>query len=132
MPTNITKNNSGVAAILTVVIIAAVALLLARNAALIGRIDIDMVNNNILFGIARANAESCLEESLRQIQIDNNFISNDLSLDLSAGTCLASVSQSGGVYTIYSEGRMQTHLKIIESKASLVDNSLIISYWQSK
>ncbi len=132
MRKNIKNNNKGIAALLSVVLIGAVTLLLAKNSAVIGRADLDIVNNNILSSIAMSNAESCLEESLRQIQMDANFTSSGLSLSLEKGACLANVNQSGGIYNINSEGRIYSYLKIIEAQASWSDERLRIDAWENK
>ena len=132
MRRNIKKDNRGAAALLSVVIIGAVALLMAKNSAVIGRADLDMTNNNILSGIALSNAESCSEEALRQIQLDANFRSTGLSLVLERGTCLLRVSEIGGIYTINSEGRMSSYIKIIEVQAFLDNGGVTIDTWELK
>ncbi len=132
MKLGVAKNNNGVAALLSVVIIGAVALLMAKNSAMIGRADLDIVNNNILSSIAESNAESCLEESLRQIQLDENYTNLVLSVDLAQGSCLVEVIKNSGNYIISSEGQMLSYLKKIKLRVSFLDGAVIIDSWENK
>ncbi len=127
------KNNKGVVALLSVVIIAMVSLLLLRSSSVIALIDLDMVNNSIHSSMAMSNAESCLEDALRQIQLDANFRSDGFYLDLNNGNCLCTVtSEQTNRYLIRAEGRVLSYLKIIEAEASLDNGELTIDLWERK
>ena len=132
MKPSIVKNNNGVAALLSVVIIGVVALLMAKNSAMIGRADLDIVNNNIFSSIAESNAESCLEEALRQIQLDENYTNSALSIDLTQGSCIVEVVKNDRDYTLLSEGQMLVYLKSIEVQASLSGGAVMIDSWKNK
>lgn len=132
MEKKLNDDNRGAVALLSVLIIGAVVLILAKSSAYVGRADLDMVNNSIQAGIAMSNAESCLEEALAQIRHDNEFQTTGTNLSLNDGTCFFRVRSDAGTFHVYSEGRLGSYLKKLELRAFFDSGNFIISSRESK
>ena len=123
------KAQNGIAAILTVIIISASVLILAVGGAYLSLNGLDMAFVYNKQNEARSIAEGCVEEILRQIQMDNDFMSSDFNLSLGDGTCAASVAISGNNRTIISEGTVGDYSNKVKLEIELIGNRIIINSW---
>jgi len=123
------KAQSGIAAILTVIIISAAGLILAVGAAWLSLNELDMAFVNGKQNETRAIAEGCAEEILRQIQMDNSFVSNNFSLSLGDGSCAAAVSADGDSRTIDIAAELGDYRKRLNIALELVGGRISVNSW---
>jgi len=94
MNQNIYKNQ-GMAALISVLIVGAVALVMVKSLALMGIDELDSMSAYSGGEQARATAESCLEEGLHRLQLDNGYTANAENIAIGPGSCELTVSGTG-------------------------------------
>ncbi|RLC38576.1 hypothetical protein DRH27_01950 [Candidatus Falkowbacteria bacterium] len=127
---NIVKSQSGMAAIIIVVVIGATALVLAKSASLSGINEIDISFNKDQGEKALSLAEGCAEETLRRIQLDTSYIAADLELTYGGGYCIINTEANGSQRTITINSQVGDYFKKLEVEAELEENRIIINNWQ--
>lgn len=122
------KNQKGVTALLTVLIISSSALILALMSSSFGLGDL---SSSFLLSEAdrtMALTEGCAEEALRQIKINSGYTGESLSLE--NGSCIINVSLDGSNRTIEVVGSVNNYQKKIEIEITLSGNQIIINSWK--
>ncbi len=119
---------SGVAALLTVVIVAAATLIMSYSASLLGLGELDMGYTSSLGAEAFSVADGCMEEAFRRIRLDTNY--NGGSLGLGSGTCIIGVVANGNNRTITVTGTVLEYNKKIEANLILSGNVITIDSWE--
>ncbi len=122
---NIKNNQKGIAAIITVIIIGAVALVMGKSLALIGFSHSETAQAYSQGNMAKEIAVSCVEEVLRRFQIDENHSASDKNISISAGQCIYTTSANGQERTIYINAEYNNYYH--KSNASININSGIIT-----
>jgi hypothetical protein len=123
-------NQSGVAALFIVVVIAGSALLMARGVAMLSLGEVDMSYQFDKAEEVMAIAEGCAEESLRRLQLDGNFSATDLQLPLGRGFCIINIISSGEDKIIEIEAKLENFHKNISLDITLDPDRIIIKKWQ--
>jgi len=121
-------DNRGVAALLTVLIVSAAALLMAFSASVLGLGDADMSYTEQKGNQSLSLANGCVEESLRQLQLNSNW--NGTTLNLSDGSCIINVSSSGSARTINVLASADNFNKKILVEASVSSSLVRVVSWQ--
>ena len=107
------NDNRGVAALLTVVVVGAAALLMAYSASILGLGDLDMGYTAQQGKQAGSWADGCAEESLNRFRLDANYGGETLNLD--EKSCIISVVSNGNdrvVTVVASEGEYNKSLQL--------------------
>lgn len=123
------KNQKGISAIITIVVLSVVGLLIAYSVFLLGLGELEMG-----YDLQQGNetlylADGCMEEALRRIRVDDTY-SGD-TLNLGDGSCIITVSGSGSARTITVTSTIGNYNKKIEADLSLSGNGKItIDSWQ--
>jgi hypothetical protein len=128
------NEQSGFAALLTIVIVAAATLLMAYNASLLGLGELDLgytsQKGNEAFGIA----EGCLEESLRHFRLDTSYTGENLAT--SNGSCIIEVTSSGSnATTTVTATTTNIYSKKLEAAFSFTSDTrpvITILSWEEK
>ena len=120
------KSQSGIAALLTVVIISAAVLIMARSASLSGINEIEIAYLSSESGEALAIAEGCAEETLRRLQIDSSYTASDVILSVGNGSCTINIAANGDERTITVLGNVRDYYKKIEVNTSLGSGQITI------
>jgi len=84
---------SGFAALLTIVIIAAATLIMSYNASLLGLGELDLGYTSQKGNEAYAIADGCMEESLRQFRFNTSYVGK--ALITKNGSCIIELTTSG-------------------------------------
>ena len=128
------NDNKGIAALLTIIIIGAAALLLAFNASLLGLGELDQGYTSQKGGQAESVAEGCLEETLRRIRLDTNYGVGAGSIGLSIGedSCILTVTDLGGARRITVTGTSDSYNSKLEAELSLSGNVITLTSWEEK
>ena len=130
MYSSIKKSQSGIAALLLIVIIGAVSLVMVKSAALIGIGEVDMAYTNSKAQETLDIAEGCAEETLRRLQIDPDYTANNFYLTLGNGSCVINSTINGNERIITAEGIVEEYYKKIEVKAIISNGQITIDNWQ--
>jgi len=125
---NLRSDNRGVAALLTVVIVAAAALLTAFSASVLGIGDADMSYTAQKGEQAFYLATGCAEEALRHLQIDGNW--PGASLSLGGGSCIIGVASSGSNRSITVAASADNFNKKLSVQAVVSGGLVTVSAWQ--
>ncbi len=123
------KSQSGIAALLTVVIISAAVLIIAKSASLSGINEVDMAYLSGRGGEALAIAEGCAEETLRRLQINSSYTANDVILSVGNGSCTINITANGDERTITALGNVRDYFKKIEVEATIGTEQIVIDDW---
>jgi len=116
----------GVAALLTIVIVAAATLIMAYTASLLGLGELDLGYTSQKGAEAMSVADGCMEEALRRIRLDTGYSGGSLSLG--GGSCI--IERSGNTITV--TGTVDEYNKKIEAEISLNGNVITINSWEEK
>jgi len=127
------ENSRGVAALLTIIIVAAATLIMAYSASLLGLGELDLGYTSSKGGEALALAEGCAEEAMRRIRIDTSYTVTSSSLVFDNGSCIITVESSGSNRTIKANSTVGDYHKKIKLGLSLSGDSgdvITIGSWE--
>ena len=122
------NNQGGMAALLTIIIIAAATLIMAFNASLLGMGELDLGYSSQKGGEAVSVVSSCAEEAMRRLRSDSSYSGG--TLNVGDGSCIINVESSGGDRTIYATSTVGSYHKKITVEATLSDSNTVINSWQ--
>ena len=137
MNTHVSKNSfclfesqSGLAAILTVVIIGAVSLIIAKTVSS-GSLDgVEMAYAENRAGEALAIAEGCIEETFRRFQLDENYSAENMTLALGNGECVIDTSADGNERIITVAGSVGEYYRRVRVDISIENGIITVNDWQ--
>jgi len=125
---NLFCDNRGVAALLTIVIISAAVLIMALSSAILGLGELDMGWTSQKGGETFALVDGCLEEVLRQLQLDNNY--NGGTLSFVGNSCIISVVSNGNNRIINVSGTVSDYTKKIEANIDIDGILITLNSWK--
>jgi hypothetical protein len=123
------KGEKGIAALLTIVIVAAATLIMAYSSSLLGLGELELGHTSQKGEEAFAVADGCMEEALRRIRVNTSYTGG--SLNVSNGSCTITVTGSGP-YTITVTGTVGDYNKKIATGVSVASRVLTINSWEEK
>lgn len=130
------KSEKGIAAVLTIVIIAAATLIMASSASLLGLGELDLGYTSQKGGEAFALADGCMEEVLWRINLDLTYGvgAGQINLSLSNGSCIINITDLGANRRrITILGASGSYNKKIEAEITIsAQNVPIIDSWAEK
>jgi uncharacterized protein YuzE len=130
------KNNrqSGLAALLTIIIVSAAALVMALNASFLGLGELDLGYTASSGGKAFYVADGCMAETLERIRKDTSYGvgAGSINLTVSNGSCIIDVADSGSDRTVTVVGTSGDFNKKIEINLTLTGNVIAINSWEEK
>ncbi|MEA1963120.1 MAG: hypothetical protein U9M94_02665 [Patescibacteria group bacterium] len=124
------KNQKGMAAILAVVILCAVSLLMSRNTLILGLSGLDIAYNYAQGESVLNFTEGCVEETIRQFQLNENYSATDKNFSLGDFYCIINTSSSSGEQIITVDGNSGDYYKSIKAEILLNEGSASINNWQ--
>ena len=125
---NIYKDNRGVAALLTIIIVSAAVLIMAFSASILGMGELDMGWTSQKGGEAFAIADGCVEEALWQLRLDSGYTGD--TLIIGENSCIIGVTSNGNSRTITVSGIVENYNKKIEVGITLNGNIITLNSWQ--
>ena len=126
-------NQKGVAALLTIVIIAASALIMAYTASFLGLGELDLGYTFQAGGEAFSMADGCVEETLRRIALDNNYGLGMglINLTVTNGSCIINVTEpANGQRIVIVTGLSNEYYQKIEVNLTLLAGIPYIDSWE--
>jgi len=121
----------GVAALLTIVIVSAAALVIALSSSILGLGELDIGYVDSKGEESLSIADGCVEEALRRIRLDTDYSGS--SITQSNGTCIISVVPSGSNRTItVTASTTDSYYKKIEAGITLSGNVITLDSWEEK
>lgn len=124
-----TPSERGVAALLTIVIVAAATLIMAYSASLLGLGELDLGYTAQKGEEAFSVADGCIEEALHRMRLNAGYTGGSLSL--TNGSCTITVSGSNP-YTIGAIGTSGDYNKKLEAVITLTGNVITVDSWKEK
>lgn len=118
----------GMAALLTIVIIAAASLIMAYTASILSLGELEMGYNSQKASETLSLADGCLEESLRRLKLDAGYGGG--TLNLGEGSCIITVAPGDGDVTINVTGSLGKYNKKIKVVAGVVGSDITIESWE--
>ena len=128
----ILKNQKGIAAILTIIIISTTVLIMAFSAALLGLGELDSGYTSQRGAESFSIADGCIEETLRRIRLDESYTSTSTSLFIDQGACIINVTGSGIKVITVTASTTDGYYKRIEANVSIFDSVITIDSWEEK
>jgi hypothetical protein len=123
--------NRGVAALLTIVIVSAAALIMAFSSSILGLGELDSGFSNSRGEEALSIADGCMDEAMRRLRLDTSYSGANLSQ--SNGACIISVVPSGSERTItVTASTTDSYYKKIEVNLTLAGNVITLNTWEEK
>jgi len=128
------NDKSGIAALLTVVIIGAAVLLMVLASSFLSLGELELGYNFQKAGEALSLADGCLEEALYRISLDSNYGLGvgDINLAFSNGYCIINISSNADQRTISILSRVDDYYKKIEARADLSGGAIVLIAWEEK
>jgi len=127
----------GVAALLTIILIAAATLIIAYSASILGLGELDLGYTSQKGGEAFSLADGCLEETLERIRLDVTYGLSTGTIDLptSNGNCTIDVTDLGNNQRkIWVTGNVITatsrYTKKIQAEITVLNNIITNNSWQ--
>jgi hypothetical protein len=127
MKYNKNTSESGVAAMVVIVVVGAAALIFTQGAALLGLGELDLGYTSQRGAEAFSVADGCMEEALERMRLNSSYAG--ASLNVSNGSCTITVAGSNP-YTITVLGTTGNFNKKIESTITLTGNVITIDSWE--
>jgi hypothetical protein len=131
----ILKDKKGAAAILSIVIVTASALIMAISASNLGLGELDLGYTSQRGNEALFLADGCMEETLQRIRLDTNYGVGygDINLNLGNGSCIINVTQlTANRRRVNIASTVGVYNKKIESDITLSGNNITIDLWSEK
>lgn len=134
---NFIRDQRGLAAMLVVIVIAASVLLMAYNISALGLSESGMGFSSQKGDHALSLAESCGEEVLRRLRLDNDYKANagDFQLPIGANYCIINITKTLNQRTILVSGVADNFYRKIEIIVNIsgTNNDVInLASWQEK
>lgn len=127
------NRQSGLVALLAIIIISAASLIMVLNASSLGLGELDLGYTASEGGTAFYVADGCMEEALERIRKDTSYgLSGTISLTVSNGSCTIDISDSGDDRTVTVLGTSSDFNKKIEVGLTLAGNVITINNWEEK
>ncbi len=125
---------SGIAALLTIIIISAATLIMAYNASLLGLGELDMGYVSQKGAETLGIADGCVEEGFRRIRLDTAYSGENLTTR--NGSCIINVSANGNVRdVIVTASTTGNYYKKIEANITLSADTIpliTVNSWEEK
>ncbi|MDP2684255.1 MAG: hypothetical protein Q8P20_04305 [bacterium] len=128
-------NNKGAAALISVLIISAAALVIAFSSSLLGLGELDMGYTSQKSSEALSVADGCMEETFQRIKLNTTYGvgAGDINLTLGNGSCIIAVADLGsGGRTITISSNIGKFNKKIESDITITGSNITIDSWVEK
>ncbi|MFH1790263.1 MAG: hypothetical protein ABH832_04335 [bacterium] len=123
-------NDQGVAALLTVVIVGAAALMMAFAASMLGIGESQMAFDSAKKSEIFAFADGCIEEGLNQLRQDSAYTGS--SLNLNGGMCIITASGVANNRFLTASATKDNYYSRIEADVDLTSNQVSITRWENK
>lgn len=123
--------NKGAALLLVVIILGVAALIIGLNASFLGLGSLELGYTGSQGGASFSAADGCIEEGLRQLQIDPLYDGGTLSLG--GGACILTISGSQSVKQLRAQTTVNNLTSIIIADIIIEDSgTIILTDWRKE
>lgn len=131
------NTQSGIAALLTIVIVGAATLVMAYSASLLGLGELDLGYTSGRGAEAFSIADGCMEETLRRIRLNTAYgtVGGQINLTVPNGTCEINVSvgnPSERIVNVLGSTTGGGYNKKIQAALTLSGNIITITSWEER
>lgn len=127
---NIKNREAGMSILVSVIIIAAAALIIAANSAVIGQSELDISVAGGDGAEALANAETCAYEGLGRLKRSPVYLVDSLSLPLDNGLCTLKITASSSDRLIKASSEINSYYREINAEVIVATGSIMIYDWR--
>ena len=121
---------AGLAALLSVVIIGAVALVIVAQTVNIGLGELDTLTADNYGSAALNLAEGCIEETIRRWQIDPQYDTESEFPILEGGSCTVMTEKNETVYNVTATGKINNYYQTVRAEFLYQDGDFSLISWQ--
>ena len=121
-------NQRGAAALITVLVISASALIMAYSASILGLGELEMGYDSGRGGETLALADGCREEALLQLKRDPNYLGGTLSM--TRGSCIIKVEDLGQTHAITIDATTGYYTKHLETQVVVASGTVTALTWK--
>lgn len=125
------KSQKGMAAIFTVLVIGAASLIMARSVAFLSMNSLDTAFISDKGREVEYLAEGCVEESMRRIQLNHDYLESGADLMIDGGVCHIVVSGDSGNKVLAVTGTVGDYNKKIITRVVINNDEINLSDWNS-
>jgi len=122
------KDQRGIAALMTIVIVSAATLIMAYTASFLGLGELDLGYTFSRDGEVFSFTDGCVNEAIYRVISDSSYSGSSLSV--SEGSCIINVTGTGNDRTIIVTGTVGNYYKKIQTEITLSGGNAIINSWQ--
>lgn len=126
MINNLANNQSGMSALLTIVIIGAASLVMAKSMSFLSLTELQMGDKENTGQKYLYDAEACIEDALNQVRVDNFYATSSESLVINNINCQYSVGIDGSNRDISASSSNPDYVRTINVVAEILDNQVDI------
>lgn len=126
----LSKNKKGAAALISVVIVSAAAIIISRGLSFLTLSEIDG-------GVSASNedatayfAEGCIEETLRRVQLDFDYAATNYTLANGEDYCIMNITSNGTEKTIIAKAVHGNYNKSIETVINTANSEIDLISWK--
>ncbi len=124
------KDQTGMGAILIVVVVCAATLIMACGASLISTNENDLVYLDSLANNTMIMAEGCAEDILQRINLDPSLTLNNYELPIGAGSCIINLTSDANKRIMVVNAKNISFYKTLEIKMTLNGSLITIDSWE--
>jgi hypothetical protein len=122
------RDERGIAALIVVVIIGAVALLMSLNASWFGIVDLDTGYISKKGEETATLADGCMDNALQRLRFDGSYSGE--TLNILSGSCIISVVSNGADRTITITAQDGNYSQGLVATATLTGDVVTVNSWQ--
>ena len=124
------EGNRGVIALITVLIVLAIALVISLSAGLLSVSESQMGLQKNQFSQSYYLANLCTEKALMELKENSSFPGEEINDIISNGSCTSTVSSGGSSWTVDVLADFYNQRKRIRTIVSQINPQMIIDSWQ--
>lgn len=121
------KDNRGIAAMITIVVVGVAALIMAYSASFLGLGELDMGYTAQKGTQSFVLADGCIEEALYRLKLDNTYTGDTLSID--ENSCIITVSGAGSNRTVSATATVGDFTRDISADVTITGGVVTIDSW---
>ena len=118
----------GIAALITIVILGAAALLMSFTASFLGLGEIEMGYDSQQGAEAQSLADGCADETLRRLRVTSTYSGGTLSLG--DGSCIIQVTSDGTNRTITITSTLDSYYTVIHADVTVSGTIITVEDWE--
>ena len=127
---NLYHNQKGIAALLTIVVVGAAALIIAYSSSILSLGELELGWDSSKGEEAFFLADGCIEEGLRRLRLNNNYSGG--TLNVGDNSCIISIMENDNNRVVSAISTVSVYHKKIEVDVDITATSTVFNSWEEK